>query len=362
MIRDRRFWIGSAITFVLSLVLVGVFWLFALDNAFYDFAIYRRAGAAALRGDAVYEFAPLRHFQYSPFTALAFGARLAPFPRDPGGVLYYVLLAQAWWGALWWIANASTQRGLAGGLVLFALVFGWPWQYEFRLGQVNVIPLLCLFLAARRLDERPDALWLPASLLALALHFKLYAIVFFPILLLRRKLGVMAAAALVYASLCLLVLAVRTPEAAFDEHRLYLEHLQATSASLVHHRYNASVLGIVGKLGGGAWQFLAWAAAIAGFAAVIVRNRRAPLAWHAAVSLAAVPLLMPIAWSYWMVLAYPAVSAGLDREPGRWQVCATAAIAIVGIGVRSELANLGGAVLVSVLAIALALRHTGSRL
>lgn len=352
---NRTYRLGALVALVATLSCVAVLsWLEPM-YAFFDFDIYRNAGEAVLEQQSPYAFEPLRHFQYAPAVALVF-AGLAALPAWLALALYYTLLGQGWWLAL----HLTRPERRVLGFAVFVAAYAVPFWLEFRLGQVNVVPVLGVFGAAA-LVNRGDARGrlLAGVLLGLALWFKLYALAFFPILLLKRRFDVLAIASV--------VLGIGSVALGLHEARTWFDLLAGTTEALVDHRYNASLHGVATKWLGVPAGPIANALGIVAFLAAVFRGRDRSWRWHAALALAFVPLIVPVAWSYWILLGFPALALATDaldeRRTSRQTLCLVLLCAL-GACTQSDVAYYGGTVVAAALTIAVlewAPRETAER-
>jgi hypothetical protein len=340
---------------------------------FSDFKVYWVAGAKAAEHRTVYDVHGHYQFKYSPFVALLWSLPVAHLPgtRFHWAWLHYAASAGGWF-ALWFVLARAIDRARAFRLWLaLVLVFSIGLRDELKLGQANLLPFLLVlpawFAADRsrpraRLDLEGLAI---GAAWALAVQWKLYALVLAPLWLLRRRWWVFAGAiAMTLLTLGAALALAHGPAFALAETQRWAASLTQSSEELLVSQYNVSLLGILGKWSGGAlggWSYAVWLLVAAAWLAGLVWAERSTLArrsfWSAAWAWAGVVLLNPLVWPYWLLLCVPlfllylhaAVSGSLRRAGvGFWIVCAL--FALMNWAQNFSVVHYGGS-LVAVLAL-----------
>lgn len=281
-------------------------------QTFIDMAVYYEAGAKALAHRTVYDVEGHMQYKYSPFVALIFGALPSVGDFADVSFWFYKLSVVAWAIFGYWLLRVagiadSSARVRAGFLLV--LFLGYALKVELKLGQVNIIPmaLVVLFFVIHATGRRDwkALLWMSTAL-SLAVQFKLYCVLVGPFLLFRRDWTL-----IVLGALNLIVLSVgglalfHGLDFALAENLDWLKTLMASSSGLLVAKENVALLGVVAKWTGSiALAYAAWFVAIAAFLLLQFRLRNQALDSMALV-LAAVPILNPLAWSYWILLTAP---------------------------------------------------------
>lgn len=289
----------------------------------FDFDIYWNAGLRAWKGEPYYDLRPLTTFQYAPFTALLFGAPAQLMSVQTGRFLYYVLLGLSWSFAfrksidLTRTAPRYTKTGTGSNSVQNAwysrvaptvvLVCAVPALIlEYTLGQLNVLPLLCL-LTIFSGNEQDASPWWKGSLLALAMMFKLYGLIALPWFVLRRDWKALGAFLLTLL-VCNGVIPVLFHgfEGAVREFASWLSQLDQLVPALAAHRFNSAFTGILTRSGATADQLrLLMLGGGVLFLFHQFMTRHVPPMLNGIRILCWILILSPVVWVYWVVLLVP---------------------------------------------------------
>ena len=342
-------------TFVIASLVV--FALVFLDRRnrpnFSDFDVYWIAGGKAARHQTVYDVEGHYQFKYSPFVATLWSmpTRL-PASREVWRWWHWLATGTGFCVAWLLLARAlDRQRALALWFTLL-WVFVVGLRDELKLGQANVWPFL-LVLPVFLTGGRPAAAggvrrgvdWSGVAIgaaWALAIQWKLYALVLVPIWLLRRRVAVWVGVVCAMVATLVCVQALVHPwDLAIAENARWLRTLTQSSEQLLISTYNVSLLGILGKLAGtlGLWAYVLWGLFACAWVACLVwaeRHARArDLAWlrfwSGAFAWAGITVLTPLAWPYWLLLCAPlflvyvvmnTADGVRSADPGFWAVCA----------------------------------------
>ena len=367
----RRAWITLA-SAVAALLWLALFLQPHERPDFSDFHVYWVAGEKAARHLTAYDVEGHYQFKYSPFVALLWALPTFAASERFWSVLHYIVTGIAWYALLFWLArrvdNARVWPLWAAGVVVFSVAI----RDELKLGQVNVWPFLLVLPAwveGRNSGARFDArgVWIGAAW-ALAVQWKLYAVLLAPLWLLRRRYAVFAGAAVTTAvTLAAVPALVHGWTFAVSENRRWLDSLTESSQSLLISQYNVSVLGVLGKAAErfgsalGVWAYVFWVGLlIAGLCVVVWAERRTPdrrsLFWSASFTWALIAVVNPLVWPYWQLLAAPLfllyVARGTERgwrgDSVFWLI--VAAFAVMNWAQNSPLVHYGGG-LVALLAL-----------
>jgi len=360
----RRAWIASACA-VAALLWVVLFLQRHERPDFSDFHVYWVAGEKAARHQTVYDVEDHYQFKYSPFIALLWA--LPPFVGSERlwSALHYVVTGIGWYALLFWFARRADETRVWPLWAASVVVFSVAIRDELKLGQVNLWPFLLVLPAwvegradRTRFDGR--GFWIGAAW-ALAVQWKLYALLLAPLWLLRRRAMVFAGAVATTAlTLGAVPALVHGWTFAVSENVRWLASLTASSQSLLLSRYNVSVLGVLGKVAEGfgvhlgAWAYLIWLAlVIAGLWVVVWAERRGRgglrLFWSASFSWALVAVVTPLVWPYWQLLVAPLfliyIARGTERgwrgdDSAIWAV--VAAFAVMNWVQNSSVVHYGG--------------------
>ena len=212
----------------------GRFWL-------NDFRVYYGAAQALLAGEPLYGVAhglDSGVFKYAPLMAVLY-VPLALLPYAVAATVQYLLIVVAFMAAMQRADRLVRERLLNGipnstsALFLAALVVVVHLHRELHLGNINMLLLLLLLVALDLLlcDRR----WAAGLLIGLAVLAKPHFAVLLPLLVLRKELGVLlAAAAAMVAGLLVPMLAIgHTQNMAL--HAQWLEQMARHNASLIYH-------------------------------------------------------------------------------------------------------------------------------
>ncbi|HKU42189.1 MAG TPA: glycosyltransferase family 87 protein [Polyangiales bacterium] len=384
---NKRLWIaaGSALGLVLLL------WLFLKHGErpnFSDFRVYWVAGGKAAKHLTVYDVQGHYQFKYSPFIALLW-ALPTHFRSDYlWSRAHYIATSIGWFALLFWLAKrvdrARRWQLWAAGVAVFAVAL----RDELKLGQVNLWPFLLVlpawFAGRKAPDDRWDmrGFWIGAAW-GFAVQWKLYALVFGPLWLLRRRPAVFVGA--IAVTLLTLVGALALAHGwsfAIAENLRWVDSLTASSQTLLVSTYNVSVLGVLGKLAQqlgvpfGAWAYIVWLALLAaGMAALVWSEQTArdssdalPWFWSASFTWALVAVVNPLVWPYWQLLVLPLFlqyfARGTERSwrgdsPLFWIVVGI--FAIMNWAQNYDIVHYGGGLFAVLVLIADAYRQARSR-
>ena len=375
---------------VLVIASLVVFALVFLDHHdrpdFSDFNVYWDAGGKAAQHHTVYDVEGHYQFKYSPFIATLWSVPTR-FPGSSGAWkwLHWLATGSGFCFAWFLLARALDRRRAAALWLALVWVFVVGLRDELKLGQTNVWPFLLVlpvFFTGRRraaADGTQDGVdWRGLAIgaaWAMAIQWKLYALVLAPIWLLRRRVSIWIGA--VCATLLTMVLAqalVHGWAFAIAENGRWLRALTASSEPLLISQYNVSLLGIIGKLTGtiDRWAFLVWALFVGAWVACLVWAERIASArhtiwlrlWSAAFAWAGITVLNPLAWPYWLVLCAPlflvyvvkSTADGLRRtDAAFWSVCAL--FLVMNWAQNHRVVHAGGSLLAILILLADAFRR-----
>ena len=318
----------STLALVLApLVLVWCAWLF-LDPRhspnFYDYSVYARAGNQAVAHETVYQVLdPHFQFKYAPSVALIFGATISRLPNDVGpwvfsafNAVLWILLFSLISGRAWerLVKRQPSPASMALLPLIAAFFYAMPLRDELKLGQTNAIPFLALYFVFDLERRGARSAWLRGLCFSIAVQFKLYTLLAAPTLILRRQWQVLAwALGWTLAINGLGLAAYHGGEFALSENLAWIRSLFASSSDLVTMIFNISLLGTMSREFGVVAGWTALIAALGGFLWAQYRVRREDPFFQFALVTAAVPVLNPIAWPYWMLLSFPAFTIVLVR-------------------------------------------------
>jgi hypothetical protein len=304
----------------------------------------------------VYDVQGHYQFKYSPFVAWLWSIPVAHLPgeRYHWAWLHYAVSGCAWY-ALWYGLARAVDRARAFWLWLVTvLVFSIGLRDELKLGQANLWPFLLVlpawFVRPKRRAEPHGVDWIGFAVgasWALAVQWKLYALVLGPLWLLRRRPMVFAGAiALTALTLGGVLSLAHGPQFALAETQRWLASLTQSSEELLISTYNVSLLGILGKWSGAlrGWAYGIWLLVAAPWGIVQLWAERdasrdpapARVFWSASWAWAGIVLLNPLVWPYWLILCVPlflcyvrdaTVTSVRDAGVRFWIVCAAFGVA-----------------------------------
>ncbi len=175
-----------ALALLLVAVVVAVY-LFGIRTDMSDFGVCFQAGGRILAGETLYRASDGHlQFKYAPAAAMAY----APFsllPWEAAKAVWFLVMAACLAGILKILSLWTRERGVParGPLIWAVVVMAKCLGREFQLGQVNVLILLLLAVAARDAASgrkaRAGLLW------GLSLLFKPYGLIFLPYFMLKKN-------------------------------------------------------------------------------------------------------------------------------------------------------------------------------
>jgi len=333
--------VGYAVLTLAAIAILGFVFFTRLLGGMRDFEVYWETGRRALAAQPLYR-AEDQHYQFKYLPV--FAILMAPLSQAP------LAIAKAIWfaasvvllGALLVLSvRLLPDRRVRTGVLLGASIAAMAkfYGHELVLGQANILlAVLVLWAAARMRAGREGA---AGILLSLAVVVKPYAIIFFPYLLVRRRLDALMAAVLGLAGLLLLP-AVRYGFAGnMALLRGWAETVSSTTASNLLNQDNVSLAGMYAKwlgVGGSATLLTVVTGAILVVLAGIVLFRRDRLPFpeylEIALLLTLIPLLSPQGWDYVFLVATPAVVCLVnyfDAVGPPYKVLTAVAVAVVGL-------------------------------
>lgn len=307
---------------------------------FSDFKVYWTAGAKAALHHTVYDVEGHYQFKYSPFVALLWSApHLLGGPRYLWAAAHYAACAGGFL-LLWYLCARLLDRERSLWLWLLTLLtFSVGLRDELKLGQANLWPLLLVLPTwmsgarkhpAGKLDIAGLAI---GAAWAFAIQWKLYALVFGPVWLLRKRAGVFIGAILfTAASLWGALSLAHGSDFAAQENARWISSLTASSQELLVSQYNVSALGVFGKWGAhaglalGPWAYVLWLALALAWGWVLLwaelaaqakadESRTSPylVFWSASWAWAGIVVLNPLVWPYWLNFCVPLYLAYVHR-------------------------------------------------
>jgi hypothetical protein len=303
---------------------------------FSDFKVYWVAGDKAAEHRTVYDVQGHYQFKYSPFVALLWALPVAILPgtKFHWAWLHYAGSAVGWYGLWFWLARSVDRKRAFWLWLMLVAVFSVGLRDELKLGQANLWPcLLALpawFTPARERAPRGfDARGFGIGVAwGLAIQWKLYALLLAPLWLLRRRAQVGVGAIVVTVLTLGIALGLAHGwQFALTENARWLHSLTQSSEQLLISQYNVSTLGIIGKWSTRpgdalpAYAYAVWIALAATWLAVLfwaereARQRAQPffVFWSASWAWAAVVILNPLVWPYWLLFCAPLFLAYLSE-------------------------------------------------
>ena len=300
------------------------------NPTFDDFEVYYRAGKEAAAHRTVYNFPGHYQFKYSPFIALIFGKTISNFPLDISGRLYYCILVLT---CVLWLTRLIRNKSMKRTALSLPLAFMFMCAYstaicvELRFGQVNLVPLLCygvLFSGLHRNRKKLGRKWffvLGYGLLgSISFQTKLYALIFLPSLIFRKKFGILISI-LIWTVLLdgVFMATYHSPSFAWSENFGWASSLTQSSRELLLSYYNVSLLGCLEKgthsklIASVLWQLLLVIYLLLCF---LIR-KKSP--WRAfEVGCILIPLLTPLSWPYWSFIQAPAFLRLVEKTFRVW--------------------------------------------
>ena len=197
------------------------------------------------------------------------------------------------------------------------IVFGNALKLDLELGQANVWPFLLMWMVLlsddgkyKTLPKNFGKLVLNAFFLALAIQFKLYCILFVPILFLKRRFSLLfATLGATGFTLFLVPGLTHSFEFVMGENQAWINSLFQSSKELLASPYNVGMMGVLAK-----WGFHAFAIYLVSALGLCVlaiplykssKNSAQSFTWVCF----AIVLFNPLVWSYWVWFLIPALLA-----------------------------------------------------
>lgn len=314
-----------ALALLLVAVVVAVY-LFGIRTDMSDFGVCFQAGGRILAGETLYRASDGHlQFKYAPAAAMAY----APFsllPWEAAKAVWFLVMAACLAGILKILSLWTRERGVParGPLIWAVVVMAKCLGREFQLGQVNVLILLLLAVAARDAASgrkaRAGLLW------GLSLLFKPYGLIFLPYFMLKkngRTLAFGAGSLLAGLLIPAVIFGFTGNLTVIGE---WARTLSASTPGLLRVGDNASLFAFLAK----AFHLSDKTAMIAGGIAAVVlgllllmmilRGTREKMAgaWFAetACLMMFIPMFSPLGWNYNYLYGLPAVFALLVAWPG----------------------------------------------
>jgi hypothetical protein len=301
---------------------------------FTDWQVYVTAGNKFINGQGVYDVVGHYQFKYAPSVAAVFAFLLSLFSSD---LLKWVNYFASLGVALCFLFKAldlskqESTRKLSSFLwsLLFVVSFSLPLRDELKLGQVNVWVLLLLFGFWKYRDSR-NVIW-PALCWSLAISLKLYALIFVPVLVFKRKWRLLFSTASLFCILnYLLPLFWITSSQSLAQNIEWLRTLTQSSSELLGSHYDVSLLGILVKLGlGKSFAVSFWVLMLGAFLVWTFKVSHCLMfldRYYFGFALCWIYLLNPLVWPYWCFFLAPylarclfvdGVGLGLGMHPDR---------------------------------------------
>ncbi|MBN1938282.1 MAG: DUF2029 domain-containing protein [Candidatus Aminicenantes bacterium] len=317
---------GKKVLLLVSLaVLAAAVYLFGLRRDMSDFRVCFQAGGRVLKGETLYRSSDGHlQFKYAPAAALVY-APLSTLPWEAAKAVWFVVMILGLAGLLKTLSLWASDRGRSAvqPLVWTVVVMAKCLGREFQLGQVNVMILFLLTVAARDAfsgrDIRSGLLW------GLSILFKPYGLVFLPYLVLKRKGRTLAFGAGAFLAGLLIPAGIYGFGGNLTVLEEWVRTLSASTPGLLSVGDNASIFAFLAKvfhLSSGA-AMAAGGIVAAGLGVflllLIIRGTRDKIsgAWFAetAVLMMFIPLLSPLGWNYNYLYGLPAVFALLTVRP-----------------------------------------------
>lgn len=318
---------GNRRGLALLLVAVGAaVYLFGIRTDMSDFGVCFQAGGRVLARETLYRSLDGHlQFKYAPAAALVY----APFsllPWEAAKAVWFLIMAACLAGILKILSLWAVECGVRAGwpLIWTVVVMAKCLGREFQLGQVNVLILLLLAVAAR--DAAAGRKGRAGLLWGLSLLFKPYGLIFLPYLVIKKNGRTLAGGAgSLLAGLLIpaVVYGFAGNLAVIGE---WARTLSASTPGLLRVGDNASLFAFFAKtfnlsdktamIAGGI------SALILGFLLLIMilRGTREKMAgaWFAETSclMMFIPMFSPLGWNYNYLYGLPAVFALLVAWPG----------------------------------------------
>lgn len=277
-----------------------------LGSRWVDFPVYWEAGQKAIEGRSVYDIAGHFQYKYSPLIALIFGGLFKPLGSFETASWVFQKSMLMIWAFLFW-RLAGRRFGI---LLLLILFFFNALKLDLALGQINAVVLLAIYGLFQSLDHpRNSDLFgdvLFGVIFSLAVQLKLFSLVLVPVLLLLgewRKLGIGLLLLPVFSMGGVAIFSGW--DFAIGENQAWLRTLMASTDELLLDEQNVGLLGSFGKILG---LFLAkgvWGLGGFAFVFLLYRWRDRSVAWIRNRAIAAIAVLNPLVWSYWILFLVP---------------------------------------------------------
>ncbi len=290
-----------------------------------DLHVYLDAGKKAAQHHTVYDVQGHYQFKYAPVVALAFAPLAAAFDAYPGLVpqVFYAVLLILWCLFLGRLGlDSLPERRVSIYLLASAWLVTVPLRDELKLGQVNLIPV-ALLAWVYVVRGRPA---LQGLALAIAILFKLYAVLAIPFLALKGRWQTLGWA-LFWGLLSNfgLVGLYSGFDFARGEVLAWWQTLSESTATLLPQIHNVSWTGFLARMfgAGSPVSFFLWLLPLLAWLAFRWKARKKTDGWDAfAIDLGAIFVLNPLVWPYWTLFLAPLVWFALKRELERVRLSA----------------------------------------
>ena len=326
------------------LIVIGAAWAaftFKIAAEMPDFEVYWRAAERASAGEPLYRLDD-GHYQVKYLPAFAVVASpLRVVGQDAARAVWFSLSLAALSALVILSLRLWPERSLSTALLttLVIIVLGKFMARELLLGQVNGLFGAVMAASILALSQRRERLG--GMLTGVAIILKPYAIIFLPWILLRRRLGSIAAATATLVVAFSLPILRYSPSQTIALHQQWWSTVRDSTEPNLLNPDNVSWLAMYTRLfGPGMEARVAWLATLLLVVLLLswmwTQRRRvhAPERLEGAVLLMLVPLVSPQGWDYVLLLAAPAVAGLLAYQhtlPAWIRLPSLAALAVIGL-------------------------------
>jgi len=292
-----------------------------------DFEVNYQAGQRIWRGETLYRVEDGHYqFKYPPFASLLYFP-LGFLSLNQAKFIWFMLTVTATFALIILSSRLAAFPSSAPAYVpVFTfLILARFLARELSLGQINtlIICLLLLMLKNWLIDSGSFATSLKTGFLwGLATSLKPYALIFFPLFLLRRRWKIIGSALFFFILSFFMPAIFYGLKGNLIVHQEWLNHLKASTPPLLSSQDNISLFALLYKWFGpeipvwtlGLFAIALLAAAI--FLAVIrAKNMNYPVILEAAALLLLMPIVSPLGWDYTLLSSSLAISLILYHFP-----------------------------------------------
>ncbi|RYZ86692.1 MAG: DUF2029 domain-containing protein [Proteobacteria bacterium] len=306
-----------------------------------DFPVFFTSAKKAQSFQTLYDVTGHFQFKYSPFIGTLFGWLFRDLDFETASIRWIVLCFSFW---IFFILQSvkrlpNRHKSITNLSLLLVCLFINPLRLEWELGQINGFVLIVLygtFIFSNRKTVLGDVI--AALGFALAIQLKLYSLIAVPVFLFRKRglLLILTMVWIVATTLGVLTLQ-RGWDAAWTENLAWLATLTQSTGQLITDYSNISILGWVARLTHPLVGAVVTFSVILSYVVLEWRLRERPLFQTYPRFLAAIVVLNPLVWTYWVLFLIPLVISGSEQLIRRIQTSRGALAGLIGVMISFQM-------------------------